>query len=87
MSWTLLARLGERLSRFRGAQARSGAKREQRVAEQIAPEFSTEELAEFLEADLAPVESRPEFREQLREDLWAMVKDLYGKDDAAGRRK
>lgn len=47
---------------------------------EIAAEFTTEELAEFLEADLHPVEARPEFREELRDDLWAMVQEIYAKD-------
>ena len=32
------------------------------------------ELAEFLEGDLAPGDARPEFREQLRRELWAMLR-------------
>ena len=36
-------------------------------------EISDAELQEFLEADLEPPQADPEFREQLREQLWAMV--------------
>ncbi len=70
MKWALFARIGERFSRLR-ARPRKPELRE------IAAEFSTEELAEFLEGDLHPNDARPEFREQLREDLWAMVQDLH----------
>jgi hypothetical protein len=44
------------------------------VIDEIAAEFSTEELLEFLEADQRPVEADPEFRERLREELWALVR-------------
>jgi hypothetical protein len=44
------------------------------VIEEIAAEFSTEELLEFLEADHQPVDADPEFRERLREELWALVR-------------
>jgi hypothetical protein len=44
------------------------------VIDEIAAEFSTEELLEFLEADLRPVEADPVFRERLREELWALVR-------------
>lgn len=69
MRWSGLARLGRRLSRLRGG--RRSAPRE------IAPEYTVEELAEFLEGDLYPTGARPEFREQLREDLWALVREQY----------
>jgi hypothetical protein len=67
MKWALFARIGERFSRLR--QGRRGPE-----VREIAAEFTTEELAEFLEGDLHADGARPEFREQLREDLWAMVK-------------
>lgn len=70
MRWALFARIGERFSRLRAR--RRGELRE------IAAEFTTEELADFLEGDLHPNDARPEFREQLREDLWAMVQELHG---------
>ena len=70
MKWALFARIGERFSRLR-------RQRPARVVPEIAAEFTTEELAEFLEGDLHPSEARPEFREQLREDLWAMVQEAH----------
>lgn len=40
-------------------------------------EFSSEELAEFLEADdAADVYADPAFKERLRETLWNLVVDL-----------
>jgi hypothetical protein len=71
MRWALFGRIGERFSRLR-ARRRGGELRE------IAAEFTTEELADFLEGDLHPNDARPEFREQLREDLWAMVQEVHG---------
>ena len=71
MKWALFARIGERFSRMR-AQHRA------RALPEIAAEFTTEELAEFLEGDLHPNDARPEFRDQLREDLWVMVQDMHG---------
>jgi hypothetical protein len=70
MRWAVFARIGERFSRLR--RRRSAAPRE------IAAEFTTEELADFLEGDLYPNDARPEFREELREDLWALVQERYG---------
>jgi hypothetical protein len=43
------------------------------LPEEIAAEFSTEELLEFLEADDAPQTADPIFRERLREELWDLV--------------
>lgn len=66
MKWALFARIGERFTRMR---------RPHRAVDvrEIAAEFSTEELAEFLEGDLHASDARPEFRAQLREDLWTLV--------------
>lgn len=50
------------------------AGRETLVIEEIAAEFSTEELLEFLEADQRPVEADPAFRERLRQELWELVR-------------
>ncbi len=36
-------------------------------------EFTLDELREFLEADLHDVQADPEFKERLRQRLWAMV--------------
>src|SRR5262249_24462844 len=49
------------------------AVREAEVIDEIAAEFSTEELIEFLEADLLPVEADPAFRDKLRDELWSPV--------------
>jgi len=54
----------------------SDAVREAGVIGEIAAEFSTEELLEFLEADQLPVEADPEFRERLRSELWSLVQSL-----------
>jgi hypothetical protein len=52
------------------------AAREAVLLEEIAAEFSTEELLEFLEADQLPVDADPEFRERLRSELWTLVQSL-----------
>ena len=46
---------------------------EHEVIEEIAAEFTTEELQEFLEADRHPIEADPLFKEQLREKLWRLL--------------
>ncbi len=46
--------------------------------DEIANDFTTEELQEFLEADLHPVKADPEFKEALRERLWTLVQARYG---------
>jgi hypothetical protein len=46
---------------------------EREVIEEIAAEFTTEELQEFLEADRYPIEADPLFKEQLREQLWRLL--------------
>ena len=43
------------------------------MIEEIASEFTTEELQEFLEADRHPIEADPLFKEQLREKLWKLL--------------
>jgi hypothetical protein len=50
-----------------------GDLQEPEVIEEIASKFTTEELQEFLEADLHPIEADPVFKEQLREKLWKLV--------------
>jgi hypothetical protein len=73
-----------RVNRARGSGPLSGnplgrideASREAVLLEEIAAEFSTEELLEFLEADQLPVEADPEFRERLRSELWTLVQSL-----------
>ena len=46
------------------------------MIEQIADEFSTEELREFLEANRNPVPADPIFKERLREKLWKMLEEF-----------
>jgi hypothetical protein len=46
---------------------------EREVIEEIAAEFTTEELQEFLEGDQYPIEADPLFKEQLREKLWKLL--------------
>jgi len=71
MRWALFARIGERFARLRSRPPKPRELRE------IAAEFSTEELAEFLEGDAYPNDARPEFREELREDLWKLVQETH----------
>jgi hypothetical protein len=55
------------------------ATREAGVIDEIAAEFSTEELLEFLEADLLPVEADPEFRDRLKSELWTLLQGIAKK--------
>jgi hypothetical protein len=71
MNWALFARIGERFARLRRP-------RKPAALREIAAEFSTEELADFLEGDAYPNDARPEFREQLREELWVLVQRTHG---------
>jgi len=65
----------------RGARAVGGAMerreesglREREVIEEIAEEFTTEELQEFLEADRHPIKADPRFKEELRQKLWNLL--------------
>ena len=61
--------MNEREARARLARVRS----EPELPDEIAAEFSTEELLEFLEADQTPDQADPRFRERLREELWALL--------------
>lgn len=54
----------------RDARARQRVRTEPDLPEEVAAEFSTEELLEFLEADQRPDTADPAFRERLREQLW-----------------
>ena len=72
MTWALFSRIGERFARLR-------PRRQPPELREIAAEFSTEELADFLEGDAYPNDARPEFRDQLREDLWNLVQATHGK--------
>ena len=75
---------GERLRRLwlrrrdpRGERKRGAMReREEReVIEEIAAEFTTEELQEFLEADRNPIRADPIFKERLREKLWKALEE------------
>jgi len=46
---------------------------EKMIADETMQEIDEDELAEFLAADHDPVAADPAFREQLREQLWALV--------------
>ncbi len=86
MKQSLGARLRERLrpAWARGRKPRrkqTGEVQERAVIDEIASEFTTEELQEFLEADLYPIEADPEFKEELRGKLWDLVQR-----QAAGRK-
>lgn len=50
------------------------------MIDEIASEFTSEELQEFLEADVSPVQADPAFKEALRRELWELVQDRYGAD-------
>jgi hypothetical protein len=50
--------------------------------DEIAAEFTTEELMEFLEGDLYPSEADPRFKERLRQDLWRMVRRRHTDDES-----
>lgn len=71
VSWALFARIGQRFARLRTRRAPFEPR-------ELAPEFTTEELAEFLEGDAFPNDARPEFRDQLREELWDLVQRTHG---------
>ncbi len=47
--------------------------------EEMAREFTTEELQEFLEGDLLDVQADPGFKERLRRKLWQLVQAGLGK--------
>ena len=77
-AYEMESRLARRLRRRLGLseteverEAASGGERS--VIEEVAAEFTTEELQEFLEADRHPVKADPEFKEALRERLWRIV--------------
>ena len=55
--------------------------------DEVAMEFTLEELREFLEGDMLGVRADPEFKERLRRMLWEMVRARrpeggYEEDDA-----
>lgn len=46
--------------------------------DELAQEFTVEELREFLDGDSYPIEADPNFQERLREKLWELVQERYG---------
>lgn len=72
----IVAHVRERLRRRREQRSLGEAAEEQRLTE-IASDFTTDELQEFLEGDLHPVEADPVFKEELRQRLWLMVQRRY----------
>jgi hypothetical protein len=50
-----------------------GTKSESEAMDEAVTEFTVDELREFLEADQLPVPADPEFKERLRQRLWALV--------------
>ena len=48
------------------------------MPKEVAAEFSSEELLEFLEGDLHPTEADPAFKERLRADLLKLLQSRYG---------
>jgi hypothetical protein len=75
----LRQRLGLRWRRRAGHE--HGQPLERNVSDEIGAEFTTEELREFLEGDLYPVEADPAFKEDLRQKLWDLVQSRYGDGD------
>lgn len=74
----LAARIWGRLERSRPRSGAPAGHREHEVIEEIAAEFTTEELQEFLEGDHSPVQADPGFKESLRQELWELVEARYG---------
>ena len=70
--------------RARRDRRRETPDRSSKLPKEIAAEFSTEELMEFLEGDLYPTQADPAFKERLREDLWSVVDERYGKKGPDG---
>ena len=50
-----------------------GTKVDEDVMDGSVMDFTLDELREFLEADLLDVEADPEFKERLRQRLWALI--------------
>jgi hypothetical protein len=82
-----MPRLGNKADRAadraKGRAEESGLQ-EREVIEEIASEFATEELREFLEADQHPIEADPAFKEGLRDKLWKfLLRSIESKSDDA----
>lgn len=61
-----------------GSHSEMSVKLNMEEIEDLASEVSAEELREFLAADGLDVPFDPEFKENLREQLWTLVRDRYG---------
>jgi hypothetical protein len=61
-----------------------GAKREGAALDESLMDFTSEELREFLEADLVDVRADPEFKERLRRRLWDLVRERSGQRGTRG---
>lgn len=71
-------------NRWRRGGSKRGA-RERKVIDEVAGEYSTEELQEFLEADRLPTRADLDFKEELRERLWEMVQERARERGEEGR--
>ncbi len=49
--------------------------------EELAGDFTAEELRDFLEADAVEVPFDPDFKERLRKQLWEFVRSRHGSRD------
>ena len=61
-----------------------GAKRKGAALDESLMDFTSEELREFLEADLVDVCADPEFKERLRRRLWDLVRERSGQRGTRG---
>ena len=75
--WTGLRRL---IPRRRRPVRKREVRQEPEVLDEIAAEFTTEELQEFLEADRIDVRADPAFKERLRDKLWEIVRTRAERD-------
>ena len=83
----LIPRWGNKAERAAGRvreRVEESGLQEREMIEEIASEFTTEELQEFLEADRYPIEADPVFKEELREKLWKLLlRNIESKSDDA----
>jgi hypothetical protein len=79
----LMRRLGERLRPGR-SRKETRRLRKRNVSKEVAADFTTEELVEFLEGDLHPDQADPAFKERLRGELLEFVRRRYGGDKDGG---
>jgi hypothetical protein len=67
-------RLGSHNAKGSGSASKLGADREDEMMDDALAEVTAEELREFLEADALDVPADPAFKEQLRRQLWEIVR-------------